>query len=193
MRPLAKRSFPVVSVAVFALVIAFGIAIGRPSAPASASAPELDKVSVLLQRWDAENHGDIDGSVAQFADNSVYIGTAIMGICNMRTPCTDLDGIRVQIARNVNLNFCTTIRSLLVSGSVVTGEREISSDFDYSIGIKRVVQDFIAVVQDGQITFTAGALNASDPDTAYAIRQADGTEASRPALTTTRPQCAPLL
>jgi hypothetical protein len=193
MNPLTDRTFRAVWLAVLALAIAFGVLVERPSAPPSASAQELDKASVLLRWWDAEDRGDVDGSVAQFASNAVYIGTTVVGICTMQTPCTDLDGIRRQIERNVGLNFCTTIRSLQVSGSVLTGEREISSDFDYSIGIERVVQSFIAVVQDGQITFTAGVLNAGDPDTAYAIRQGNGTEPSRPPLTTPRPPCAPLL
>jgi hypothetical protein len=190
---LTGRTFPVIQLAVLALAIAFGIVVERPSPPVPASAQELDKASVLLRWWDAEDRGDVDGSVAQFAINAVYISSTVAGICTMQTPCIDLDGIRRQIARNVSLNFCTKIRWVLVSGSVVTGEREITSDFDYSIGIERVVQSFIAVVQDGQITFTAGVLNAGDPDTAYAIRQANGTEASRPALTIPRPQCAPLL
>jgi hypothetical protein len=189
---LSARRFSLAPLAT-SLVLAFSLGLGIPQvrgAAQSAHAQETDRASALLRWWDAEDRGDIDTAVAQFADGAVYIGTMPSGNCSAQTPCTDLAGIRQQIQRNGTIHFCTSIHWLQVSGAVVTGEREIYSDYDHSIGVERIVQDFIAVVPQDKITFIAGVLNVGDPETALAAAIDAGTQqAGTPILPPTTP-CA---
>jgi len=155
-------------------------------------AQETDRTPALIRWWDAEDRGDVDTAVAQFAEPAVYIGTMPTGNCSAQTPCTDLAGIRQQIQRNVGVHFCTSIRWLQVSGAVVTGEREIYSDYDHSIGVERIVQNFIAVVTQDKITFTAGVLNLGDPETAFAAAIDAGTQPALPPILGPTTPCAAL-
>jgi len=178
------------------LVIAVLLGLGIP--PVRGAAPPVhgqgsDRASVLLRLWNAEDTGDVDGAIAQFAGDAVYIGTMPKGNCSVQTPCTDLPGIRQQIQRNMGIHFCTTIHWLQVSGAVLTGEREIQSDYDFSIGVDHIVQNFIAVVTQDKITFIAGVLNLGDAETAVAHAIDEGTQASRAPIISARPPCAQLL
>jgi hypothetical protein len=188
--PRAKRSWSVL--VAFALVLALASVLGASQAADSApiaSAPEIDRAAALIGWWDAENRGDVDGAVAQFADNATYFGTMPMGLCSRQSPCTDLTGIRQQIQRNVGIHFCTKIRWIQVSGAVISGEREIVSDYDYSIGIHRVVQGFLALVPNDKITFAAGVLDAGDPETAQALEIDAGSQPPNTAFTGPREAC----
>jgi hypothetical protein len=172
------------------LSIALGLAaLGRSPVTQPVHAQAIDPVVVLLQYWDSEDRGDVDTAVAQFAPDATFIGTMPSGICSVSTPCTDLAGIRRQIQRNTGSHFCTRIHWIQVSGAVVTGEREIQSDFDYSIGVDHVVQNFMAVIQQGKITFEAGVLNVGDPLTDYAVDIDLGTQPPRTPILTPRPLC----
>lgn len=177
-----------------ALSLAYGpgvlSSIDRPQA---VQAQAIDPASILLQWWDAEDRGDVDSAVAQFASDAVYIGTMPSGNCSASTPCTEIGGIRRQIERNTAIHFCTSIHWIQVSGAVVTGEREIQSDYDYSIGVDHIVQNFMGVVSRGKITFIAGVLNLGDRETALADGLELGTEPPRAPILTPRPSCAGLL
>jgi pimeloyl-ACP methyl ester carboxylesterase len=177
----------------FFLVICAGLAGFATYGKAAPAHAQAGDPTPLLRWWDAENQGDADSAAAQFADNAIYIGTMPFGNCSANTPCTDIAGIRQQLQRNTAIHFCTTIRRLQISGDVITGEREIYSDYDHSIGIKRVVQDFLAVVQGDKITFAIGVLNSGDLETARALAIDAGTEPAGEAVPAPATACARLI
>jgi len=177
---------------VLAWILGFGLlSLLQPAS--SARAQSVDQMWVVLRWLDAEQRGDVDGALAQFADNAVFIGSRATGNCSTHAPCTDLTGIRQQIEGNIAQHNCYAFRSLQVSGGVVTGIREIPSDASRANGIDRVVQSFIAVVSDGKITFFAGALDTSDPQTARNAAINAGTQPAGTPLPAPGEACPSLL
>jgi hypothetical protein len=160
-----------------ALAIAAFVLSSGASSPARAQQP--DRIGVVRSFINALSSWDVDGQVAVFADNAVFIGARATGNCSQQTPCTDLGSIRQQAQGNVSIHPCYTIRAIQVSGAVVTGQLEVSSDSSRSNGIPRTLQDFIALVPAGKITFFANVNDAGDPLTALNAQISAGT-ASQP-------------
>ena len=145
------------------------------SAKAQQVAPS-DRVAVLSALFSAVNTGDVDGAAALFASNAFFIGALQNGNCSRATPCTDSAGIHQQIASVVALHSCYVLRSVNVSGAVVTGQLETQNDTIRANGIDRVLQDFIALVPAGQITFWANLTDVADPRSALNIAITAGTQ-----------------
>jgi ketosteroid isomerase-like protein len=165
---------------VFAILVGVGLPSWQgPTKPARAQSVEPgDRAAVLTGLLTALNNGDLDGALALFADNAVFVGAARSGgTCSQATPCTDAAGIRQQLQNAVvGSHTCFTLRSLTVSGAVVTGQRDTRNDVTRRNGIDRDIEDFFALVPDGQITFWAAVKNVGDPETALDLAISAGTQ-----------------
>src|SRR3954447_24222376 len=122
---------------------------------AAVSAQEPDRAAMAVGFFDAQGAGDLDGAMAAFAPNAVFIGARVTGTCSAATPCTDLAGIRNQIQGNLDIHNCQTVRAVQVAGSVVTGQLEARNDVARANGIARVLHTFIMQIPSDQITFFA--------------------------------------
>jgi hypothetical protein len=149
-----------------------------------------DRAAAIACYDTAVNNGDLDGAVACFASNAVFVGAGrgTQG-CTQTAPCTDIAGIRQQIQdKNIGLHECFTLRSVTVSGAVVTGERYAQNDVTRKNGVDGDIEDFIALVPGSQITFFANLKNIGDPQTARDLAISAGTQpAGTPIPTPTTP------
>jgi hypothetical protein len=134
-----------------------------------------DRAAVVSAYLGAINNGDVDGAAALFAGNAVFITAN----CSQAAPCTDAASIRQQLASDVAGHICRVLRSLTVSGAVVTGQLEIRNDVLRSRGIDYDLSDFIALVPTSQIAFYAAVDDTADPRNALNI--AIRTGAAQPA------------
>ncbi len=180
---LARPVRPLTIMLLLATLLGLGLSFHGGTRPAQAQ--QANRVSVVLRWLDAEPLGDLNTAVAQFADNAVFIGPTPTGNCSEQTPCTDVAGISQQIQGNITTHNCTTLRNIQVAGAVVTGEREIQNDVIRAHGVQRILQSFIAVVPQDQMTFFAGVFDVADPQTALNVdinagRQPAGTPLSAP-------------
>ena len=66
------------------------------------------------------------------------------------------------------------LRSISVSGAVVTGQFELRNNASRSRGIDHVLVDFIALVPASQITLYAALSDVADPQTAFGRRHRRG-------------------
>ena len=155
-----------------------GIRASALRAVAQQAAPS-DRAVVITSEFTALNNGDLDGAVTLFASNAVFVGAArANGACTQAAPCTDLAGIRQQLQDHVvGDHACLTLRSLTVSGAVVTGQRQDQSDTSRKNGIANGdIEDFMALIPGSQITFFAALKNVGDPDTATDLAISAGTQ-----------------
>lgn len=175
-----------------ALVVGLALALHGRTVPANAQqvAPS-DPAAVITAFFSARNNGDVDGAAALFASNAVYIGTLPTGNCSQAAPCTDSVGIHQQLTSNVANHTCWVLRSVTVSGAVVTGQLEIHNDTARADGIDHLMSDFIALVPAGQITFYANLLDVADPQTALFGAIGAGTaQQTNPPIPTPATPCA---
>jgi hypothetical protein len=137
-----------------------------------------DRVAIVSAWHTSLNNGDIDGSVAAFADNAVFVGAArANATCTQSTPCTDVTGIRQQLQNNViGTHSCFALRNLDVSGAVVTGQRQVVNDVTRRNGVAGDIENFIAVMPADKITFFANVKNIGDPETARDLAISAGTQ-----------------
>jgi len=178
MAHLATRgTFPTLAIAlVLALVTGSALALHVRTAPAGAQqvAPS-DRAAVLGSYYSAVDNGDVDGASALFAANAVFISTAVTGNCSQTMPCTDAASLHQFIANVVAGHGCRVLRSVSVSGAVVTGQVEIANDTLRSRGIDYDLSDFIALVPTNQITFIASVDDIVDPRNALNVAIIAGT------------------
>jgi hypothetical protein len=141
-------------------------------------ANQPDRAAVIAALDSAVNDGDLEGAMAQFASNAVFVGASRgAGGCSQSAPCTDPAGIRQQIQeRNIAIHECFTLRNVSVSGAVVTGERYAQSDVTRRNGVDGDVENFLAVIPNNQITFFANVKNLGDPETARDLAISAGTQ-----------------
>jgi hypothetical protein len=151
-----------------------------------------DRAAVLISSFTALNNGDGDGAVAFFASNAVFVGAArSSGTCTQAALCTDLAGIRQQLQNNVvAAHACFTLRSLTVSGAVVTGQRQVQNDATRKNGIDGDVEDFIALIPGSQITFFANLKNIGDPQPARDLAISAGTQPAGTPISNPATPCA---
>jgi hypothetical protein len=150
-----------------ALVAGSALALHRGTEAVRAQRVGLpDRAAVLSAAFSALNNGDVDGAAGFFASNAVAINPALTGNCSQTTPCTDAAGIRQQLSKQVTNHQCRVLRSISVSGAVVTGQLEDRADPIRSNGIDYVLRDFIALVPTTEITFIATLDDAASPQTA---------------------------
>jgi hypothetical protein len=152
---------------VLALVAGSALALHGRAAPARAQqvAPS-DRAAVVSAFFSASNNGDVDGAAALFASNAVFISVQRGGNCSQSTPCTDSAGIHQVLTSAASIHFCIVLRSISVSGAVVTGQFELRNDASRSRGIDHVLVDFIALVPASQVTLYAALSDVADPQTA---------------------------
>ncbi len=135
-------------------------------APQPAAAQQAGRAAVVSGMLDAWSRGDVDGALSAFADDAVFIAARVTGPCAAQTPCNDLAGVRAQIEFAIGLHICQTLRSVQVSGSIVTGQFETRTDPDRANGVERLKRSFIAQIPNDKITFFAVLNDVSDPQTA---------------------------
>jgi hypothetical protein len=104
-----------------------------------------------------------------------------------------LAGISEQLQGNIAIHGCLTLRSLQVSGAVVTGERKLRTDTTRADGIDRELQFFMAVVPQDKITFFVATFDVADPETAPGVAIAAGTQATGTPLPSPTTPCPGLL
>jgi len=151
---------------VLALVAGSALALHGRTAPAGAQqAGPSDRAAVVTAYLSAVNNGDVDGAAALFAGNAVFITAN----CSPATPCTDAASIHQQLTSDAAGHICRVLRSLTVSGAVVTGQLEIRNDVLRSRGIDYDLSDFIALVPTSQITFYAAVDDVADPRNALNV------------------------
>jgi len=158
--------------------------------PHPAAAQQGERLAVASSFFDAHNRGDADAALSAFADNAVFIGARVTGPCSPQTPCTDLAAIRPQLEGAVANHICYTIRSVEVSGAVVLGQFEIRDDPSRAIGVERLLRSFIIQIPDDKISFYAALNDLSDPQTAFVVAVAAGTQAPRAPLPNPATPCA---
>src|SRR6266567_6397293 len=153
---------------VLAFVAGSALALHGRTAPARAQqvAPS-DRSAVVGAYFTAINNGDVDRAAAVFAGNAVFMGSSLRGNCSQAAPCTDSADIQQQLTRYVSSHDCRVLRSISVSGAVVTGQAELRSDNIRHNGVDHLMEDFIALVPAGQITFWANLIDLADPQTAW--------------------------
>jgi hypothetical protein len=150
-----------------------------------------DRAAVLGSYYSAVDNGDVDGASALFAGNAIFISTAVTGNCSQTTPCADASSIHQFIANVVAGHGCRLLRSVSVSGAVVTGQVEIANDNLRSRGIDYDVSDFIALVPINRIAFIANVDDIADPRNALNVAIIAGTaQPSSPPLPNPATPCA---
>ena len=158
--------------------------------PHPAAAQQGERLAVVSGFFDASSRGDADGAISAFADNAVFIGARVTGPCSPQTPCTDLASIRQQTDAAIANHICYTIRSVEVSGAVVLGQFEIRDDPSRAIGVERLLRSFIIQIPNDKISFYAALNDLSDPQTAFVVAVAAGTQAPRAPLPNPATPCA---
>jgi hypothetical protein len=125
-----------------------------------------DRSAVISAYFSAINNGDADQAAALFEDDAIFIGSSLRGNCSQSVPCMDPAGIHEQLRRYVSSHDCRVLRSITVSGAIVTGQSELRSDNIRQNGVDHLKEDFIALVPAGQIMFWANLIDLADPQTA---------------------------
>jgi hypothetical protein len=148
-----------------------------------------DRVSVVIGLLTAVNNGDSDGAAALFASNAIFIGALRGGNCSQSTPCTDAAAIHQQLQSVVSAHTCFVLRSVSVSGAVVTGQLETHADNARSNGVDHILQDFTALVPAGQLTFFANLSDVADPQTALNVAINAGTQTAGTPIPTPPTPC----
>jgi hypothetical protein len=162
---------------VLALVVGSALTLqGKPVPVRAQQVAPSDRAAVLSAFFSASNNGDVDGAAALFAGNAVFISALSSGLCSQATPCTDSAGIHQQLTNVSSGHLCLVLRSISVSGAVVTGQLEFRNDASRSHGIDHTLTDFIALVPAGRITFYAALNDVADPQTALNGAIAAGTQ-----------------
>jgi hypothetical protein len=192
MKLLARRPSlaPLVLFVVLALVVGLTLALRVGSAPAKAQeVGPSDRAAVIGAFFGALNSGDAEGAAALFATSAVLIGSNPNGNCKQVAPCTDSAGIHQYATGAVSAHQCRVLRTISVAGAVVTGQFEQRGDAPRSLGIGQFVDDFIALVPAGQITFYAALDDPADPQTALLLASTPAQPAGPPIPTPATP-CA---
>jgi hypothetical protein len=148
-----------------------------------------DRAAVLGSLVAAVNSGDADGAAALFANNAVFIGALRGGNCSQSTPCADAAAVHQQLQSVVAAHTCFRLRSLTVTGAIVTGQLETHSDNVRSNGVDHILQDFIALVPAGQLTFWANLSDVGDPQTALNSAVNAGTQPAGTPIPTPATPC----
>jgi hypothetical protein len=152
---------------VLALVVGSALALYGRTAPAQAQqVVQSDRAAVIEAYFNAINHGDVNGAAAAFASDAVFSGSSLRGNCSQSVPCTDSAGILQNLTRFVSSHDCRVLHTISVSGAVVTGQSELRSDNIRQNGVDHIMEDFIALVPAGQITYWSNLIDLADPQTA---------------------------
>jgi ketosteroid isomerase-like protein len=150
-----RRRFPfgLALAGALALVLALGGAGGVARAQA-------DPVAVFRQVVDARNRGDLDGTMAPFADDAVRMD----GSCV--PPCVGAAAIRRTMADNIAEHFQATVLGAQAQGDTVTARAELRSDGFRAGGAERVLCNFTVELRAGQIVRWSSVLDSGDAQTA---------------------------
>jgi hypothetical protein len=143
-------------------------------------AQQVDRAAVVRQFLAARNAGDLEGALAMFTDDAVFTATVRPGACGAATPCVGTAALRSTFQRQISGHNASVITSITVTGSIVTGRFEGSSDGIRAAGVDRVAEVFLAEVPNDKISQWVAAEDFSDPQTAAFLAQA-----SQPAATPT--------
>lgn len=178
--------------AAISLALTVLLVVGASALPGStrpARAGQADRLAIVLAYFDAQNRGDVDAAVAQFADTAVFIGARTTGNCSQRAPCTDLAGIRQQQGGNAAIHACDTIRTIQIAGEVITVQREARTDTTRINGVERALATVILVIPRDKITFFVAIPDLADPQTALNAAINAGTAPAGTPIPTPNPPC----
>ena len=136
-------------------------------APTVTQPADLKRAAIVLAFFDALNRGDAAGAAATFADNGVFIGAALQGLCSLQAPCFG----QAKIKEDMDVLFkaghlCETVTTIQVTGSIVTGRVEGRNDTLRANGIERNVLSFMAQVLNDKIVVDVHRMDLADPETA---------------------------
>src|SRR5207249_4115034 len=118
------------------IVLALGAGLTTSAThPPRAAAQQIDRVGVVQAFFSALGAGDLDGAVATFTEDALYIGGRS---CTPPNYCDGRDLIRTQLAGVVGNHIRTTIVSSQLAGSVVFGQYELRDDTTAAAGVDRI-------------------------------------------------------
>lgn len=149
---------------------------------------DLRRAAVVLAFFDAINRGEAAGAAATFADNGVFIGAALQGLCSLQVPCFGQAAIRDDM--NVLFkagHLCETVTSIQVNGSIVTGRVEGRNDTLRANGIERNVLSFMAQVLNDKIVVDIHRMDLADPETGRNAAIVAGTQPKGTPITVVPP------
>jgi ketosteroid isomerase-like protein len=125
------------------------------------SAQTVDAGAIVQQLFDAQDQGDIDGTMALYSDDVSFFGVP---------PCVPTAcgraAVQQRTASYVGNHGQDTIASMHVDGNIVSGRIETTTDSIRASGIQRIAVGFVAAVVDGKVRTLVVAMDTSDPQTA---------------------------
>jgi hypothetical protein len=155
---------------VVGIVVSVGLlSLNHASQPVHGQA--LDRAAVVEQFFAASNQGDVATAMANLtpAANTLYVSWAT---CGRATPCLGPTAIRAMLESLPAIHQVMIVSNLRISGTVVLGCFEASSDTFRAAGAQRIVGTFLAEVPQDKIagffaqtdlTDAQTALNAASP------------------------------
>lgn len=143
-----------------------------------AQSVDLNRATVVQSFFAGEGRNDLDGVMATFAANAVYVSSFAGAPCSAQVPCTDAGRIRAQLAAIEAMgHFCPTVTNLQVAGTTVMGQVESRADSFRANGIEHVLSSFIAVVPQDRISALFFVSNLGDAGSATQAAITAGTQA----------------
>ena len=123
---------------------------------AVASPEAADPAELFRQYVDALNRGDVDGVMALFADDAVFVDSACLPLC------VGKDAIRNLTEFGVAENVAATFTSSEASGNTATGIIVTESDVIEAAGVERVIVTFTTEVKGAEIVFARLEIDRRD-------------------------------
>jgi hypothetical protein len=139
-----------------------GYAAMRPPGAGAAPAPQVDRVALVQQWYEARNQGDADAAMAMLTADAVLAH----GPCPLATPCVG-EANRPIIASGTQ----HTVLTMQESGSAVVGRIEIRNSGTRAAGVDRVLRNILVQIPTDKIAYYVAIPDFTDPDTARLAAQ----------------------
>ncbi len=154
------------------------------ASPTAAATEQPINLAALEQALiDAENRGDVAGTMALFTDDVVFSG----GVLCQTTPCIGKAAVQNEIQFEVADHFVITRTRVQVIGTTVTGHIEVQGDIITQAGVRRIALDFTDDTRGDKISAIHLVIDLSDPQTAQFVRSFAPAPAAPPSAGTSGP------
>ena len=182
----ARRDAPVALV----LLLSLGAQLAHTNVT-RAQTVDVTRAQTVTKYFAALSSGDIDGALATFTPDAVYLTSFRSGVCLATSPCSDSSSIRAQLTAFQALgHFCSTLTSIEVAGTTVFGQAETRTDAYRAEGVDHILSSFVAQVPQDKIAALFFTRNLADPGSALEAAIAAGSQAPTAALPPPSTPCA---
>ena len=164
------------------LLLSLGAQLGHANAT-RAQTVDVARAQTVAKYLRALSSGDLDGALATFTPDAVYLTSFRTGVCVATSPCSDPSSIRAQLTAFQALgHFCTTLTSVEVTGTTVFGQAMTRTDSYRAEGVDHILSSFVAQIPQDKIAALFFTRDLADPGSALEAAIAAGSQPPGAAL-----------